>query len=177
MRNFKSERLNQFPTSCKKIGWDFLLNQADPKAMPQCLPLAKFRQINLSNFLLGQGECPPEVRKGRYNWKSWCFTQISSCVIVTQSCLTLRDPMDCSLPGYSVHVIFPNKHTGAGCHFLLQRIFPTPGSNLCFFHLRHWQVGSLPLAPPGATGTTSLHMQWVSVLEVATTPLANDCQV
>ena len=25
---------------------------------------------------------------------------------VTQSCLTLRDPMDCSLPGSSVHGIF-----------------------------------------------------------------------
>ena len=26
--------------------------------------------------------------------------------VVTQSCLTLCDPMDCSLPGYSVHGIF-----------------------------------------------------------------------
>ena len=25
---------------------------------------------------------------------------------VTQSCLTLRDPVDCSLPGFSVHGIF-----------------------------------------------------------------------
>ena len=25
---------------------------------------------------------------------------------VTQSCPTLRDPMDCSLPGFSVHGIF-----------------------------------------------------------------------
>ena len=33
-----------------------------------------------------------------------------------------------------------------GCHFLLQRIFPTQGSNLC---LLHWQADSLPLAPPG----------------------------
>ena len=27
------------------------------------------------------------------------------CVLVTQSCLTLCDPMDCSLPGSSVHGI------------------------------------------------------------------------
>ena len=27
------------------------------------------------------------------------------CVLVTQSCLTLRDPMDCSLPGSSVRGI------------------------------------------------------------------------
>ena len=25
---------------------------------------------------------------------------------VTQSCLTLSDPMDCSLPGFSIHGIF-----------------------------------------------------------------------
>ena len=25
---------------------------------------------------------------------------------VTQSCLTLRDPMDCSLPAFSIHGIF-----------------------------------------------------------------------
>ena len=32
----------------------------------------------------------------------------------------------------------PGKNTGAGCHFLLQRIFPTQGSNLGL-PLRHWQ--------------------------------------
>ena len=37
-----------------------------------------------------------------------------------------------------------------GCHFLLQRIFPTQGSNLCFLCLLHWQVNSLPTAPPGS---------------------------
>ena len=38
---------------------------------------------------------------------------------VAQSCLTLRDPMDCSLPGSSVHEDSPGKNTGVGCHFLL----------------------------------------------------------
>ena len=37
--------------------------------------------------------------------------------------------MDCSLPGTSVHGDFPGKNTGVGCHSLLQRIFPTQGSN------------------------------------------------
>ena len=36
-----------------------------------------------------------------------------------------------------------------GGHALLQGIFPTQGSNLCLFRLLHWQVGSLPLVPPG----------------------------
>ena len=44
---------------------------------------------------------------------------------------------------------FPGKNTGVGCHFLLQRIFLTQGLNLSFLQLLHWQVSSLPLAPPG----------------------------
>ena len=44
---------------------------------------------------------------------------------------------------------FPGKNTGAGCHFLLQGIFPTHGSNLCFLHLLYWQEISLPPVPPG----------------------------
>ena len=29
---------------------------------------------------------------------------------VAQSCLTLCDPMDCSLPGFSIHVIFQARY-------------------------------------------------------------------
>ena len=39
---------------------------------------------------------------------------------VAQSCLTLSDLMDCSLPSSSVHGIFPGESTGVGCHCLLQ---------------------------------------------------------
>ena len=38
---------------------------------------------------------------------------------VAQSCPTLRDLMDCSLPGSSIHGIFPGKSTEVGCHCLL----------------------------------------------------------
>ena len=47
---------------------------------------------------------------------------------ITQSCPTLCNPMDCSLPVSSVHGILQN--AGIGCHFLLQEIFSTLGSNL-----------------------------------------------
>ena len=40
--------------------------------------------------------------------------------LVTQSCLTLCDPTDCSLPGSSVHGDFSGKNTGVGCHALLR---------------------------------------------------------
>ena len=41
---------------------------------------------------------------------------------------------------------FSGKNIGVCCHFLLQGIFPTQGSNP---HLQHWQADSLPLAQPG----------------------------
>ena len=46
-----------------------------------------------------------------------------------KSPLTLCDPMDCSPPGPSVRGIFLGKDAGAVCHFLLQGIFLTQGSN------------------------------------------------
>ena len=39
---------------------------------------------------------------------------------VAQSCPTLSDPVDYSLPDSSVHGIFQSKSTGVGCHCLLQ---------------------------------------------------------
>ena len=36
-----------------------------------------------------------------------------------------------------------------GCPFLFQGIFLAKGSNLCLLCLLNWQVGSLPLVPPG----------------------------
>ena len=41
---------------------------------------------------------------------------------------------------------FPGKDTGVGCHFLLQGICLTQGSNSSLLHFLHWQVDSLPLS-------------------------------
>ena len=55
---------------------------------------------------------------------------------VTQSCPNFCNPLDYSLPGSSIHGIFQAKSTGMGCHFLLQGIFPTQGSNEGLPHCR-----------------------------------------
>ena len=65
-----------------------------------------------------------------------------------QSCPTLCDSMDGSLPDSSVRGDSPDKNTGVSCHALLQGIFLTQGLNLHLLRLLHWQGGSLPLAPP-----------------------------
>ena len=45
-------------------------------------------------------------------------------------------PHDCSPPGSSVHGDSPGKNIGAGCHALLQGIFPTQGLNPHLPHCR-----------------------------------------
>ena len=68
--------------------------------------------------------------------------------LVTQSYLTLCDPMDCSLPGTSVHGILQARILQVGSHSLLQGTFPTQGLNTglphcrqildCLSHQREW---------------------------------------
>ena len=55
---------------------------------------------------------------------------------VTQSCLTLWDPLDCSPPVSSVRGDSLGKDTGVACHTLLRGIFPTQGSNPGLQHCR-----------------------------------------
>ena len=73
-----------------------------------------------------------------------------------QSCLTLCDPMDHSPSRLLCPWDSPGKHTGTGCHALLQGIFLTQGSNPHLLHLLLWQTGSLPLAPTGKSPHLSL---------------------
>ena len=74
------------------------------------------------------------------------FSSSSYRTAQAQSCLTLCNPTDCSLPGSSVYGILQAKNTGVGCHFLLQGIFPTQGSNRHLLRLLPWQADSLPCA-------------------------------
>ena len=56
--------------------------------------------------------------------------------LVTQSCPTLCDPVDCSPPGSSVSGIPPGKNSGMGCHAVLQGIFLAQGWNPGLLHCR-----------------------------------------
>ena len=48
---------------------------------------------------------------------------------------------------------FPRQNTGAGCHFLLRRSFPTQRRNSCLLCLLHGQADSLPAEPRGEPHT------------------------
>ena len=66
-------------------------------------------------------------------------TSVMLC-LVAQSYPTLCNPMDCSLPGSSVHGDSLGKNARVGCHALLQGIFPTQGSNPDLSHCRQIQI-------------------------------------
>ena len=82
-------------------------------------------------------------------WPSDKYNNYYGLRLVTQSCQTLCDLMDCSAPGSFVHGI-------PQARILLQVIFLTQGSNPC---LLHWQAGSLPL-----------HHQWVGLYQPSWNP-------
>ena len=67
------------------------------------------------------------------------------CAKSLQSCLTLCDPMDCSLPGSSVHGI-PQARTLEWVAFPPPGDLPDPGIEPVSPEL---QVDSLPTEPPG----------------------------
>ena len=65
---------------------------------------------------------------------------------VAQSCPTLCDPMDCSPMNCSLSLCpwdFPGTSTGVDCHFLLQGIFLTQGSNPDLPHCRYVYDGKV----------------------------------
>ena len=69
-------------------------------------------------------------------WQKSRQAGISVKMLVTQSCLILCDPMNCSLPESSPHGIFQAiLDNGVGCRFL-QQIFPTQRSKLGLLHCR-----------------------------------------
>ena len=81
-------------------------------------------------FQIGKG-----VHQGLYRYPAYLTTLKSESESeVAQSCPTLCDPIDCSLPQTVAYRLlhrwdFPGKSTRVGCHFLLQGIFLTQGLN------------------------------------------------
>ena len=72
-----------------------------------------------------------------------------ACTKSLQSSLTLRELMDYSLPSSSVHGILQARILEWVAMPSSRESFPTQGSNPRLLHILHWQVGPLPLVPPG----------------------------
>ena len=81
-----------------------------------------------------------------------------------QSCLTLCNSMDCSLPGSSAHGILWAKTLEWVAISFSRGIFQIQGWNPHLLSLLHWQASSLPLAPPKKP-TTKGGSNWKSLLK------------
>ena len=64
---------------------------------------------------------------------------------VAQSCSTLRDPMDCSLPGFSVHGIFQARVLELGAIAFSAEILMSQNSNLSFLILNTFLNNNLKI--------------------------------
>ena len=92
--------------------------------------------------------CPLASHQQGFSAVTVCASQTLSCVrlFVAPWAVAHQEPTRLICPWN-----FPGKHTGVGCHFLLQGIFPTQVLNLCLLYLLHWQVDSLQLVPQWVT--------------------------
>ena len=87
--------------------------------------------------------CPQELRNPS------CLLPLLVGGLVTKSCRTLW-PYELLPNRLLCPWDFLGKNTGEGYHFLLQKIFPIQGSNLCLLHCRQsptLQVNSSPTEP------------------------------
>jgi len=100
-----------------------------------CLPYINMNQPQVYIYVCSLLNLPPTPLVHFFLRWLQCLSGIVLC-LVAQSCLTLRDPMDCSPPGSPVHGDSPGKNTRMGCHALPQGIFPTQGWNSGLLHSR-----------------------------------------
>ena len=83
---------------------------------------------------------------------------------VIRSCPTLCNPLDCSLPGSSIHGDSSGKNTGLGCHFFLQGIFLNQGLNLGLLHYRQNLYHLGPQESPCQALTLHKHLMIINEL-------------
>ena len=115
--------------------------------------------LSLVRFHVGWGSGHPSLCFQRYKFYTHCCILI--CSKLLQLYPTLWDPMDCSLPGSSVHGESLGKNTGMGCHDLLQGIFPTQGLNLHLLCLLvEFFTTSTPWEALSGSNSQQAHFRW-----------------
>ena len=102
------------------------------------------------SFLVG-GVCPGPLKclTAPLTLTYWMACSAVLCH-AAQSCPTLWDPVDCSPPGFSVHGVLQARILEWVAMPSLRDSSQPGGLNPHVLHLLYWQVGSLPLMPPGS---------------------------
>ena len=154
-----------FPPSTQSLRGKDLV-QEPSLAMTTMHKKALWREGNLEEFVsVAHGRA--ESHRGRKSCRDWeevtppltpLPPHVCMHVKLLQSCPTLFNPVDCSLPGSSVHWILQVR--------ILEWVAKSssrgssqPRDRTHILHLLHWQVGSLPLVPPGNPLSAHHHLQ------------------
>ena len=91
-----------------------------------------------------------------HDWATSLSFPYTICVCMyVQLCLTLWDPMDCSLPDSSVG--FPRQEYWSGLSFPSPGDLSNPGIKPSLLHLLHWQADSLPVCHLGSPIYVYIH--------------------
>ena len=122
-------RLLKSPSTARGSNQPILM-EINPEYSLEGLMLMLMLKLNLQYF----GTWWEELTHWKRPW--WWERLRAILCLVSQSCLTLCNPMDCSPSGSSLHGDSPGRNTGVGCLDLLQRIFTTQGSNPSLLHCR-----------------------------------------
>ena len=106
-------------------------------------------------------------------WVAISFSNAWKVKEVAQSCLTLCDPMDCSLPGSSIHGIFQAKVLEWGA---IAPSSPAPNSSqhqslsnestLCMRWPKYWSFSFSIIRSKEIPGLISFRMDWLDLLAV-----------
>ena len=127
------------------VGWDKTIKTV--KIFENYIKLVWLEARSLIEKLVMRQE-----EKGRdVNVETVEMRYILRCRVCALLCPILCGPMDCSLPGSSVHGASQARIQGVGGHFLFQGVFrTTQGLNPYLVHLLHWQADSLLLCYLGS---------------------------
>ena len=106
------------------------------------------------------------------SWPSYCKNtfnlRLTMCLHAKWlwTCPTLCDPMDCSPHGLNpLSMGFSRQEYWSGLPYPSPGHLLNPGSDPCLLHLLHWQVGSLPFAPPFLFLHLAKHIHFPSLSE------------
>ena len=120
----------------KSIGlFHFVLfaQSGSPFAFVWCFPTMRFRLCILTDYI--------------YNENILCSIWVPAKLL--QFCLTVCNPLDCNLPGSSVHGLFQARILEFITMPSSRRSSWFKESNPHLLCLLHWQASSLPLTPSG----------------------------
>ena len=92
----------------------------------------------------------------KHDLKNKVEVYINLCMLVTQSCLTLCNPMDCSPPGSSVHEEFSRQEFWSGVPFPPPGDLPDPGVEPGSLVSSSLAGGSFTTEPSGKPGVCSV---------------------